>query len=813
MNFSFKSFLTHFFVLTFFALAALLYFYPVLQGQVIYQSDIVQYRGMANEQEDFRRDFGEEPYWTNSAFGGMPTYQLGARYPHDYIKKLDRIIRFLPRPADYLFLYFLSFYILMCCMKVDYRLAVLGALAFGFSTYMIIILGVGHNAKAHALGYLPMLLGGIILVFRRRYLWGFNLTAFAMALEVQANHYQMTYYFMLLVLLLGLAYLIDAVRNRQLPHYFRSVGLLVLAVALGVLTNATALLATREYAQWSTRGPSPITINPDGTEKEDVSGLDREYITQYSYGIFESLNLWSPRLMGGASVESLGEDSKTYEFLIDQGVPRSQALDFTQNLQLYWGEQPGVAAPAYIGAVVLFFFLLGLLLVRGRARWWLLGGTLLSLMLSWGKNFPLLTDLMIEYFPLYNKFRAVSSVQVVLELCVPVLGILGLRHFFFSKDAETRKYRALLISTGLLLGLGILLLVLKTAFGFEGGNDEILKRYFGEEVVQLIQRDREAVYVADTLRSMAFTVLAALVLWLSLKGRLGRNTAITGLGLLVLIDLVGVNWRYVNAGDFVPERRMNAPIAQSGADQAILRDSSIFRVYNTNEGLNGARTSYFHKSLGGYHAAKPSRIQDLFEFHVYKDNRRVLNMMNTKYIIGSNEEGAPTVSLNPGALGNAWFVKELIAVPDANAAILALDTLDVANNAVFNRADFPQRAPRSFAVDSTATIRLERYRPNRLRYRSENPEAGMAVFSEMYYPRGWHAFIDGIPAEHFRVNYTLRALEIPEGSHQIEFRFEPEVVAEGSKYSLAGTFGLLAVLMAGLIYSGVRRQQRKAPEE
>jgi hypothetical protein len=813
MNPKFNHFFRHFFVTTFFALVALAYFYPVLQGKVIYQSDIVQYRGMAEEQEAFRKAYEEEPYWTNSAFGGMPTYQLGARYPHDYVKKVDRLIRFLPRPADYLFLYFLSFYILMCCMKVEYRLAVLGALAFGFSTYMIIILGVGHNAKAHALGYLPMLLGGIVLVFRKKYLWGFVLTAFAMALEVQANHYQMTYYFMLLVGVLGLAYLIDAIQKKQLKHYGRSVGLLILAVALGILTNATALLATQEYAQWSTRGSSALTFDPEGNPKNAVDGLDREYITQYSYGISESLNLWVPRLFGGASVEQLGEDSKTYDFLIEQGVPRSQALDFSNNMQLYWGDQPGVAAPAYVGAIVLFLFLMGLLLVRGRARWWLLSGSVLALLLSWGKNFPLLTDLMIEYFPLYNKFRAVSSIQVILELCVPIMAFLGLSRFFDAAVPEPSKRRALLVSFSAFMGLGILLLLLKSTFDFTAGNDEILKRYFGEEVVGLIRRDREAVYVADTLRSMIYIAISAGVLWLFLKERIRSSLAIGGIAILLLLDLVGVARRYVNKDDFVPERRMSSPIAQSSADQAILRDTSIFRVLNLNEGLNGARTSYFHQSLGGYHAAKPARIQDLFEYHIYKDNRRVLNMLNTKYLIRPDEDGAPSVSLNPDALGNAWFVASLIPVTDADRAIQSLDTLDVARRAVVNISDFPQFGQvTQYAIDSTATIRLIQYRPNHLTYQSENSRPGLAVFSEMYYPHGWQAYIDGVPREHFRANYTLRALEIPQGAHKVEFRFEPEIVEIGSRWSLAGSLGLLAVLLAALIFSGFRGAKPKGAD-
>ncbi|MBC2840672.1 hypothetical protein [Robiginitalea sp. SC105] len=811
MNRNFRQFFTHFFVLVFFALASLAYFAPVLQGKVIYQSDIVQYRGMAQEQEEFRKETGEEPYWTNSAFGGMPTYQLGARYPNDYLKNLDRAIRFLPRPADYLFLYMLGFYILMCCMKVEFRLAVLGALAYGFSTYLIIILGVGHNAKAHALGYLPMVLGGIILVYRRRYLWGFVLTALAMALEIQANHYQMTYYFMMLVLVLGLVYAIDAVRRGALKHFALGTGLLVLAVLLGILPNATSLMATREYAQWSTRGPSALTLDPDGNPKTETDGLDRSYITQYSYGIAESLNLFVPRLFGGASVESLGEDSKTYEFLIDQGVPRSQALEFSNNLQLYWGEQPGVSAPAYVGALIVFLFLLGLLLVHGRAKWWLLGGALLSLLLSWGKNFPLLTDFMIEYFPLYDKFRAVSSAQVILELCFPILGVLALRRFFDPELEATRKLRALGTAAIALAGLGVALFLAMPLFDFTSGSDPMLTRYFGEEVVALIRRDRETVYINDTIRSLVIVLLAAGVLWLFLKGRLRKNLVIAGLGILLLVDLVGVDKRYVDADDFVPERRMNAPIVMSQADQAILRDTAVFRVLNLSEGINGARTSYFHHSLGGYHAAKPKRLQDLFEYHIYRDNRKVLNMLNTKYLIQPNEEGAPSVSLNPGALGNAWFVENLYAVPSADDAIRSLDTLEVGRAAVVNTSDFPGMGNRTLPLDSSSVASLVSYRPNYLKYRTYNPEVGVLVFSEMYYPNGWQASIDGSPAAHFRVNYSLRAMEVPAGEHVVEFRFDPEVVRKGSRISLAGSIGLLAVVLGALLFSILRRQP-KAPD-
>ena len=510
MKLSVKAIIPHILVLGFFVIASLAYFYPVLQGKAIYQSDIALYKGMAKERNDYKETTGVESYWTNSAFGGMPTYQLGANYPHDYVKKLDRLIRFLPRPADYLFLYFIGFYVLMLCMKVDYRLAILGALGFGFSTYFIIILGVGHNAKAHALGYLPMVLGGIILVFRKKYLLGFLLTAIAMALEISANHYQMTYYFMLLVLILGIVYLIHAIKKKELKHFFGSVGLLIVAVLLSIATNATSLLATKEYADWSTRGKSELTINADGTPKQASSGLDRDYITYYSYGVTESLDLFVPRMFGGSGQEDLGKDSKVYKYFIDQGVPPSQAIDIS-GLYLYWGPHPasGPAGPAYIGAAIFFLLVLSLFLVKGKRKWWLLGGIILSLLLSWGKNFPVLTNFMIDYFPLYNKFRAVSSIQVVLELCVPILAVLGLKEIFKNSVGTKQKLNALKLSVFITAGLAIAIFLMKGFFDFEGANDERFRGYFGDAALEILRSDREAVYVSDTFRSLIYVLLCA----------------------------------------------------------------------------------------------------------------------------------------------------------------------------------------------------------------------------------------------------------------------------------------------------------------
>ena len=812
MKLSPKYAIPHLGAILFFILVALVYFYPVLQGKEIFQSDIAQYKGMAKERNDYKELTGVESYWTNSAFGGMPTYQLGANYPHDYIKKLDRLIRFLPRPADYLFLYFISFYILMLSLKVEFRLAILGALAFGFSTYLIIILGVGHNAKAHALGYIPMVLGGILLVFRKKYVLGFSLTALAMALEISANHYQMTYYFMLLVLVLGLVHLFYAIKKKEVKHYVLSVGILLFAVALSIATSATGLLATKEYADWSTRGKSELTLNPDGSVKVVSSGLDRDYITQYSYGIAESLNLFSPRLFGGSGNEDLGRDSKSYEYLVGQGLSSSKALEFSSGLPLYWGDQPIVAGPAYVGAIVFFLFVLGLFLVKGKHKWWLAFGFLISLLLSWGKNFPALTDFMIDYFPLYNKFRAVSSIQVVLELCFPILGILGLREIFKNTVKRKTKLNALKWSFFIVLALGAFIFLLKSFFDFTGMRDETYRTYFGDELISMIQRDREAVYIYDTLRSVIYIALATFVIWLLVKEKINKTIATIALVILVLFDMVGVAQRYVNEDDFVRQRQVNAPFQASQLDKAIQQDPGTFRVFDPQEGLNGARTSYFHKSIGGYHAAKPKRLQDLFEYHLYQNNTEVLDMLNVKYVIQQDEEGNSVPAINDGRNGNGWFVERIIPAGSPDEEIQKLKSFDSKREAIVDTKKYPRLTKHRFTMDFVARIELLEYRPNYLKYRTENENEGFAVFSEMYYPKGWQVTVDGKAQEQFRVNYALRGLRIPMGQHDIVFQFQPEVVQLGSQISLASCIVLVLIILGSSVLPLVRKSRKKVNE-
>ncbi|GJH40687.1 membrane protein [Capnocytophaga sp. HP1101] len=788
-----KKLVPHVVIIALFAVIALAFFYPVLQGKGIFQSDIVQYTGMAKERNDYRETENKETYWTNSAFGGMPTYQLGAQYPNDFIKQLDRTLRFLPRPADYLFLYFVGFYVLLLVLKVDYKNAFLGAIAFGLSTYLIIILGAGHNAKAHAIAYFAPVLAGILLVFQRKYLWGGLLTAVALALELCANHFQMTYYLLLLVLLLGLGFLYKAIKEKQLRDFGKATAVLIGAVVVSVLANATLLLTTREYADWSTRSKSTLSITPEGTPKVQNSGLSKEYITEYSYGIGESLNLIVPRLFGGSNHEDLGENSKTYQYLVQMGVPPMQALQETRHLPTYWGDQPIVAAPAYIGAVVFFLFVLALFVVKGRIKWWLIAGSVMALLLSWGKNFGLLTDFMIDYFPLYNKFRAVSSIQVILELCVPILAIIGLQQFLKTPEEERKKY--LLNTLYICLGVMLLLFLGKGFFDFQSANDV----YYGNrEIVQMIVEDRKSIYTADLLRSTVLILLTALALVLYQYNKIPLRGMQVALLLLLFFDLGGVAKRYVNKDSFVDKYQIENPFEATPADMAILQDKSYYRVHEPQVGINGARTSYFHHSIGGYHAAKPKRLQELFDYQIAKGNMEMLNMLNVKYIILRNQEGQIQPIHNEDALGNAWFVKQLSLKNNDDEVMQALKDFHPAEEALATLKDLKTALPTQYAVDSTATIALKHMRPDELTYESNNSHEGFAVFSEMYYPHGWKATIDGKEAPIYRVDYTLRGMTVPAGKHEIRFAFEPEIVKTGSRLSLVGGILLLLWLAGGI---------------
>ena len=819
-----------------FVVVALIYFYPVLQAnKAFYQSDIAQYTGMAKEQNDFRKATGEEPYWTNSAFGGMPTYQMGAKYPHNYIKAIDSVIRFLPRPADYLFLYFLGFFILLRILKVDTLKAFFGALAFGLSTYLIVILGAGHNAKAHTIAYMPMVLGGIILVFRKRYVVGGLLTLLATALEINANHFQMTYYLLFLLFFVGLYYIIEIVKKKEYRHLGISVGVFAIAgiVALGL--NATSLMATAEYTNYSIRGKSELTFKPDNKPVTSDAAMDYGYITEYSYGKAESFNLIVPRLFGGGSGESGSKDGKVYEFFLGLGATPAEAANYTERIPSYWGDQPIVEAPAYIGIVVFFLAVFALFADRRNIKYAFLAGALLALLLSWGKNFSGLTELFINYVPLYDKFRAVSSIQVILELCAPILAFMGLQTFFKIEDKKqqfTYLWQSALVVVVILLGL----YAMKGSFNFEGLRDaDYARGMFGEEAfrqigpgyLEALKQERIDMYTGDIWRSLLYTLAAALVLWLFTKQKVSETIAVVLVGLLIVGDLFTFDRNYVNADDFVSARKMEEPFEITPADAQIMQDTSHYRVYDPFA-RQQARTSYFHQAVGGYSAVRPRREDELFTYSFEKGSNDdfapifknideqtvslkapvpVLDLLNVKYLLLQNNDGYVTVK-NPHAAGAVWFVSSVTPVTNADDELKSTLKLDVKNVAVINKEKFPEAAAQTtYARDSTATITLTSYEPNELEYTSENKNKGLAIFSEMYYAKGWNAYIDSKLTPHYQADYTLRALLVPSGKHKIQFKFEPQVVKTGSTIALISFIIFLALAGAGVWYERKHKLQ------
>lgn len=793
----------------FFVIASLAYFNPVLKGQKMKQSDITQFIGMSKEINDYRAEKGEEPYWTGSAFSGMPAYQLSAYYPNDFIKSLDNIIRFLPRPADYVFLYLLSFFLLLIALNTEWKLAILGALAFGFSTYLIIIFGAGHNAKAHAIGYMPMVLAGIIWIFKKRYLLGFIVTALAMALEINSNHPQMTYYLGFMILILGLFELIEAIKQRTEKVFIKQVVVIVFASVLGLGVNSTRLMAMKEYADFSTRGKSELTIEVDGSPKKVTEGLSKEYITEYSYGIVETMNLFIPRFMGGGTFEELGKDSEFYNAIKAKYGVRA-ANEYSKQALTYWGEQTIIEAPAYIGAVIIFLFVLGIFLVKGTIKKWLVATVVFSILLSWGKNFDILTNLFIDYVPLYNKFRAVSSIQVIAEICIPLLAILGLKEFFSKEISSEEKKEALKKSFYILGGIALFFMLFGSSFfAFEGFRDGNLKQFQIPNLQDALIADRKSMLFNDSLRSLILVGLSFGILWFYLKDKLNATKAVVVFAVIILFDLTSFDLNYVNKDSFESARNIEKPFQENGIDKQILQDKTHYRVANFNGSpLQDGRTSYFHNSIGGYHAAKMGRYQELFDFHFSRNiNLQVLNMLNVKYVIFPNQQGEATLQANPDSNGNVWFVSKLKKVNSANEEIKALDSLNTKDEAVIDISKYNLPTTNlNLVKDSIASIELVTNDVTMLSYQSNSNKEEFAVFSEIYYKNGWNAYIDGKLTPHYRVNYVLRGILVPAGKHTIEFKFEPTVIKKGNTITLT-SYSLLLLIPLGWFFFNKKKKQ------
>ena len=765
-----KNIYPHFLCFAFIAGLSLTYFYPVLNNKSIDQSDISQFRGMAKKVIDHRKTYNEEPYWLDNAFLGMPSYQVSVKYPFDFLGYIDQTIRFLPRPADYLFLYMFSFYILIIFLNYNWRYALFGSIAFGFSTYMIIILGVGHNTKALALGYLPLVVLGTMLIFNKKYLKGFLIKSLALGLQIHANHYQMTYYTLILIGIMFLVYLYEYYKKNDLKEFVNIFLVLFSSFVLALLLNATPLLATKEYSEFSTRSTSEITINPDGSDKEKSSGLSKEYITEYSYGILESFNLLIPRFMGGSSSNLVREDSKLMDFI--KSLDPNQAQQVYQYSRTYWGNQPIVAAPAYVGASILFIFFLSIFLVKNVNMRWISISIMVSLILSWGKNFDFLTSAMIDFFPFYDKFRAVSSIQVLLEFCIPLLAVIGISMFFSNKVQFKLKKKSLLKTSLIFIPLLIIYFFGDLMFSFTG-QYEIFSGY--PEILNLLIEERKYLLKSDALRSMLIILALSSVLFIYLKNIINKNIAIYIIFGLVIIDLWGVDRRHVNSEQFISKTKVNSPFSQTNADRLILQDDSDFRVYEPQGGFSNARTSFFHNSISGYHAAKPKKIQDIYEFYISKNNMPIMSMLNVKYFIRNDPNNPAGVTRNPNNLGNAWFVNEIKNVENSNQELLDLDKVNLKNTAI------TQQLPnKRYPIDNSSSINLVKRKSNHLVYKVKSNYEQFVVFSEAFYKNGWKSTINSKIIDHYRVNYLLRGMEVPKGEYEIHFKFEPQVINQGS---------------------------------
>jgi len=812
-KFDFKSLLPYIGAIFIFLIITLIYFSPLLEGKRIDQSDIKQFKGMSKEIADFREQTGEEALWTNSMFSGMPAYQISVLYKGNILGYLDKILTLgLPHPASTVFLYFIGFFILLLVLKVDPWLSIAGAIAFAFSSYFFVILDVGHNSKAHAIAYMAPVIAGIILTLRRKYLWGGILTAIFLSLEIKANHPQITYYLVIIVLLLGLFELIAAIREKRFTPFAGAVGILIIAASFAVLTNIATLWATMEYGKHTIRGKSELTHD----QENKTSGLDKDYATAWSYGVGETMTLVIPNFYGGPSAAIISDNSAIVKALKENNIPQNQITQFTKYPLpfLYWGDQPSVAGPVYVGAIVFFLFILGLIIVRGPLKWWLLTVTILSILLSWGHNFMAFTDFFMDYIPGYNKFRAVSMTLVIAEFAMPLLALLALKELFDQHQDQKKLFKSLQIATGIAGGLTLLFVIMPGFFlSFSGPTDATIQQQFQfpDWMMQAIRDERARLVRLDSLRSFAFILLTAATLWALLFSKLKKSYVYIILGALILLDMFTISKRYLNNDSFTEKTKVENPFTPTAADMKILQDKDPnYRVFNLSVNtFNDASTSWFHKSIGGYHGAKLRRYQELIENHISKRNMDVLNMLNTKYVIIATEDRTPVAQENYDALGNAWFVEGIELVDNADQEMEAINHFNPADTAIVDKRFENELSTYSPGRDSLAFINLTSYAPNALPYEYETGKEGLAVFSEIYYPKGWSAYVDGELTPYFRANYVLRAMILPAGIHKLEFKFEPKAYVVGEKISLISSIILLTlIILIGLLK--VRRAWKAA---
>ena len=815
-------------IILFFIILSFVYYAPQLEGKKLLASDNVNYQGMAKEINDYRAETGDEALWTNSMFGGMPAYLISTRYGGEIFAKIQSVyLSIIPRPAGYLALGFICFFAMCLLLGVNPWIAMVGGLMYGMATYFFVLIESGHYTKVHTLMYMPLVIGGVISAFRNKPFWGALVTALGLSWMLSANHPQMTYYAGIMVLIIGIAYLVDAIREKTVPAFLKSAGLLLVAFILAVGTNFGRLATVYEYGKYSTRGQSELKVD----EQNQTAGLDKNYILEYSYDFGEAMTAFIPRFKGGGMSEPLGENSEVYSFF-EKNQGKAAAKKVTEALPLYWGSQPISAAPFYYGAVVFFLFVLGLFIVKGKDKWWIMAVFIVSLLLSLGKNFGALSQFMIDYFPGYNKFRDVKNIIVIQHFAMVLMSVLAVRELFRNQLEKKELMKSLKYTWFILGGLTLLFVLLPGLAGdFRGPSDARLAQAgWPQQLLQALMDDRRSILRTDAFKAFVFVTLSAGVVWLYIQKKIKASYAAVLWALLVLVDLWPVDKKYMSNDNFVSKSKVEKPYTASKADQAILADTDPdFRVLNlTVSPFQDASTSYFHKSLGGYHGAKMERYQELFDHQLFPEIRlliggfqnpntldsvlnslSVINMLNTRYVIyDPNSEPLE----NPDALGNAWFVNDFKTVANANEEMDALKDFDASEEAIVDERFAEQLKDVKLGSGHNSQIQLEEYRPNYLKYKaSVSGGTALAVFSEIYYPKGWDAFIDGKKVDYMRANYVLRAMAVPEGKHEIEFKFEPSSYFVGNKISFASSL-ILLLAAAGLIFMEWKKRTKHEEE-
>lgn len=810
-----------------FAVISFAYFCPaVTEGRILSQHDSVAGIGAGQEGKEYLERTGERTRWTNSIFGGMPTYQMAPSYRStDMLKTVENLYHlYLPTYVWYVFVMLLGFYILLRAFNFKVWLASLGAIVWAFSSYFFIIIAAGHIWKLITLGYIPPTIAGLVLCYRGKYLSGGLVTALFVALQIASNHVQMSYYFLFVMLFMAIAYGFIAYQKQALPDFFKATGVLILAGLTGVCINLSNLYHTYEYSKESMRGKSEL-IKENAANQTD-SGLERDYITQWSYGIGETFSLLVPNVKGGASVP-LAANEKAME------KANPMYRNIYGQLGQYWGEQPGTSGPVYVGAFVMFLFVLGLFVVKGPMKWALLGATVFSILLSWGKNFMGLTDFFIDYVPMYNKFRAVSSILVIAEFTIPLLAMLALKEIVSSPNILKERRKEFFVSFGLTGGLALLFAVMpKVFFPSYVSTMEMnaLQSFPIDQLVPLLanlEEVRMSLFTSDAWRSFFIILAGVTLLWMYVAGKLKQISLIVSLALLCLVDMWTVNKRYLYDEQFVEQQVQTQGFQQTETDKMILADQTLdYRVLNlASNTFNENNTAYWHKSVGGYHAAKLRRYQEMIEEHISGEMNNlfkavteaegemekldpsgfpVLNMLNTRYFIFPLQGGQTLPLLNPHALGNAWFVDDVQYVDNANEEIEAIHGLDPLETAVVDKRFAEIIKP--VAADSAASIQLVTYEPNYLKYEVDSKNGGTVVFSEIYYP-GWRSSIDGQEVSHGRANYILRAMNVPAGKHVIEFSFDPLSLHVTEKIAFIA-LGILALAVLGVVLLKIKAYRK-----